>query len=59
MEAQKAEFFNVTATKNDEDITDELKGLKKNSTGTKNDEDDDNDDDDDDDDDDLPPKKSK
>ena len=61
MEAQKAEFFNVTATKNVDNITDELKGLKKNSTDTKNDDDSDDDDDeeDDDSDDDLPPKKSK
>ena len=29
LEAQKAEFFNVTASKNDEDINDELKDLKK------------------------------
>ena len=59
LEAQKAEFFNVTASKNDEDINDELKDLKKNSTDTKNDDDDNDDDDDDDDDDDESPKRPK
>ncbi|GKY97904.1 hypothetical protein MPSEU_000748400 [Mayamaea pseudoterrestris] len=46
MEAQRAEYFNVTSTANDADLEDELKGLK-NETKT--------DDDDDDDDEDEPP----
>lgn len=43
MEAQKAEYFNVTNTSADADVEDELKGLKNNSTD--NDSDDDTDDD--------------
>ena len=42
LEAQKAEYFNVTGVADDSDVEDELKGLKK-----KGDDDDDDDDDDD------------
>lgn len=48
LEAQKAEYFNVTNTTPDSDVEDELKGLKKNETKTDDDDDDDGDDEDDD-----------
>jgi hypothetical protein len=52
LEAQKAEYFNVTASSSDSDVQDALKGLKnKNRTKTDSDDDDDDEDDDDDDDD--------
>jgi hypothetical protein len=45
LEAQKAEYFNITNTKNDVDVEDELKDLKnKNNTQTEDDDDDDDDD---------------
>jgi hypothetical protein len=48
LEAQKAEYFNITGTSNDADVGDALKGLKnKNATNTDDEEDDDEDDDDD------------
>jgi hypothetical protein len=47
LEAQKAEYFNITGTSNDADVEDALKGLKsKNTTTSTNDEDDDEDDED-------------
>jgi hypothetical protein len=50
LEAQKAEYFNVTATSSDSDVQDALKGLKnKNQTKAGSDDDDDDDDDDEDD----------
>jgi hypothetical protein len=56
LEAQKAEYFNITGTSNDIDVQDELKDLKnKNATNTDSDEDDDDDDDDDDDEPEPPP----
>jgi len=64
LEAQKAEYFNVTSTAADSDVQDALKGLKKgkNATDTKDKKDVDNDDDDDDNDDDdedaAPPRSS-
>ena len=60
LEAQKAEYFNVTSTTADSDVQDALKGLKKgkNATDTKNQKDDDDDDDDDGDDDDAAPPRS-
>ena len=61
LEAQKAEYFNVTETTPDSDVEDALKGLKKNETGANDDDDnddDDDDDDDDEDDDDEPPSGS-
>jgi hypothetical protein len=49
LEAQKAEYFNITGTSNDADVEDALKGLKnKNATNTDDEEDDDDDDEDDD-----------
>lgn len=45
MQAQKAEYFNVTSTVDDSDIEDELKGMK-NETNPEDDDDDDDDDDD-------------
>ena len=61
LEAQKAEYFNVTAKSDDSDVEDELKGLKNNSTSTDDDDTDEDKDDDDDDseDDDEPPKPSR
>lgn len=48
LEAQKAEYFNVTSTSEDSDLEDELKGIKNNSTdGDADDEDNDGEDDDD------------
>eukprot|EP00977_Amphora_coffeiformis_P013805 scaffold3731_cov156-Amphora_coffeaeformis.AAC.3 len=52
LEAQKAEYFNVTGTAADSDVQDALKKLKKNETKTDDDDDDDDDDGEDDDDDD-------
>ena len=55
LQAQKAEYFNITNTENDTDVEDELKNLKSNnSTDT-----DDDDDDDDDNDDDSPPAATR
>ena len=52
LEAQKAEYFNVTSSADDADIEDELKDLKdKDDDGDDDDDDDDDEDDDDDDDD--------
>jgi hypothetical protein len=70
LEAQKAEYFNITETTLDSDVQDALKGLKKNATNTDDNDDDDDDDDDDGDDDDdeedepeppsrRPPRKPK
>jgi hypothetical protein len=67
LEAQKAEYFNITETTPDSDVQDALKGLKKNATKTDDDDDDDDDEDDDDNDDDdepeppsrRPPRKPK
>jgi hypothetical protein len=50
LEAQKAEYFNVTAKAQDSDLEDALKGIKNNTTDTDDDDDDDDDDSDDDDD---------
>lgn len=49
LEAQKAEYFNVTSTSENSDLEDELKDLKNNSTDTDEDDDDSDDEDDDDD----------
>ena len=49
LEAQKAEYFNVTGTAADADVQDALKNLKKNETKTDDDEDEDDDEDDEDD----------
>jgi hypothetical protein len=51
LEAQKAEYFNVTSTTNDSDVEDALKGIKKGKDDDDDDDDDDNEDDDEDDDD--------
>ena len=48
LEAQKAEYFNITNTSADSDVEDALKNLKKNETKTDDDDDDDDDEDDDD-----------
>jgi hypothetical protein len=52
LQAQKAEYFNVTSTSEDSDIEDELKDLKNKDDDNDDDDDDDDDSDDDDDDDD-------
>jgi len=63
LEAQKAEYFNVTETTPDSDIEDELKDMKdgEDDEDSDDDEDDEDDDDDDDDDDepDSPPPSSR
>ena len=59
LEAQKAEYFNVTSKTDDSDVQDALKGLKKNATKTDEDDDDDDDDDEDEDDEDEPPQPTR
>ena len=63
LEAQKAEYFNVTETAADSDVQDALKNLKKNETDSDEDDDEDDEDDDDDSDDndkeDKPPRGRK
>jgi hypothetical protein len=50
LQAQKAEYFNITTTSDDSDIQDELKDLKNKDDDDEDDEDDDDEDDDDEDD---------
>jgi hypothetical protein len=55
LEAQKAEYFNITSSTQDSDVSDELKKLKNNETNAE----DDDEDDDDDDEEDEPPRRRK
>jgi hypothetical protein len=64
LEAQKAEYFNITSSTQDSDVSDELKKLKNNETNAEDDDEDDDDDDDDDDDEeeedeDQPPRRRR